>query len=38
MKSIKDGRKYKIIEQKLLKVVYVVVRGTKVKQMIEPGN
>ena len=38
MKNSKNCRKYRILEGKLSKVVYVVVRGTKVKQMIEPRN
>ena len=38
VKNSKNHRKYKILEAKRSKVDYVVVRGTKVKQMIEPRN
>ena len=36
--GIENWRKYRIHGQKLLKVFDVIVRGTKVKQMIEPRN
>ena len=38
MNNSKKCRKYGILEAKLSKVVDVVARGTKVKQMIAPRN